>query len=98
GDDQPISAAECESLFKDVRLPVALAVSGGPDSTALMQLMAVWAKSPERRGAVAAGVAPVLVITVDHGLRAESAAEAEWVSRQAARLGLAHVILRWTDP
>jgi tRNA(Ile)-lysidine synthase len=97
-DDQPITAAECEVLFKDVRLPVALAVSGGPDSTALMQLIAIWAKAGERRGGVPADAAPVLVITVDHGLRSEAAAEAEWVSGQAVRLGFKHVTLRWTDP
>lgn len=96
--DQPIGDAERDLLFRNVRLPVAIAVSGGPDSTALMQLVAAWANSGGRAGAVPNGVAPVLVITVDHGLRPESAAEAAWVSWQAKRLGLAHVTLRWTDP
>lgn len=54
-----------------------LAVSGGPDSTALMVLMAAWAGRP-----------PVLVVSVDHGLRPEAAQEAEQVARNAAALGL----------
>jgi tRNA(Ile)-lysidine synthase len=61
--------------------PFALAVSGGPDSVALMHLTA-----PLR---------PV-VFTVDHGLRVGSAAEAAGVAAAAARRGLAHETLRWT--
>ncbi|BCW88426.1 tRNA(Ile)-lysidine synthase [Alphaproteobacteria bacterium SO-S41] len=60
--------------------PLALAVSGGPDSTALMHL--------------AAGLKPV-VFTVDHGLRDASAGEAAEVGAWAARLGLVHETLRW---
>ena len=61
--------------------PFALAVSGGPDSTALMRL--------------AAPLGPI-VFTVDHGLRAGSAAEAEAVGVWARALGLKHEVLRWT--
>src|SRR5687768_4683981 len=57
---------------------VVLAVSGGPDSTALMLLFSRWAARPK-----------TLVVTVDHGLRPESAGEAEVVAQNAARLGLA---------
>jgi tRNA(Ile)-lysidine synthase len=63
---------------------VALAVSGGSDSLALMHLAGRWA-----------GGRRLTVLTVDHGLRPESAAEAEQVARWAASLGLAHVTLRW---
>lgn len=95
---QPIDPEERDHLLRDVRLPVAIAVSGGADSTALMHLVADWARSGERAAAVPAGVPPVLVITVDHGLRPESAEEAAWVGREASRLGLAHITLRWTGP
>ena len=65
-----------------------LAVSGGPDSTALLVLAARWAKRLKR--------APKLIaITVDHGLRAEAAREAVAVKRLAKKLGVAHRILHW---
>jgi len=66
------------------------AVSGGPDSTALMHLLARWSAAGRRP--------PVLVTTVDHGLRPESAAEAAFVAREAAALGLGHRILSWIGP
>lgn len=37
----------------------------------------------------------VVVLTVDHGLRPESAAEAEFVAAEARRLGLPHQTLHW---
>lgn len=58
-----------------------LAVSGGPDSLALMLLAARW-----RDG----GAAPRLIIlSLDHGLRPEAAAEVAMVGRIAASLDLA---------
>lgn len=69
---------------------VVLAVSGGPDSMALMLLAARWAAS----GAAPAGLT-MDVATVDHGLRPDSAREAEWVAEQARALGLAHTTLAW---
>ena len=62
---------------------VVLAVSGGIDSTALMALLAAWRDRP-----------PALVATVDHGLRPESAGEANLVAANAERLGLACRIMR----
>lgn len=59
-----------------------LAVSGGGDSVALLCL------------AVQAGLRPVAV-TVDHGLRPEAAAEADWVAGLCDRLGVPHTVLCW---
>lgn len=61
-----------------------LAVSGGGDSVALMHVAVNWARG--RR---------LMVATVDHGLRAGSAAEAKAVARMARNLGLPHVTLLW---
>ncbi len=67
----------------------ALAVSGGPDSMALMHLASRWLSLQGR------GPGTIAVLTVDHGLRPESAAEAAFVAAQAERLGFAHATLRW---
>jgi tRNA(Ile)-lysidine synthase len=85
-----LKAAEVRSLFADLaNHPVLiLAVSGGPDSTALMWLAARWRKAL-RRG-------PKLVaVTVDHGLRTEARREALAVKRLARSLGVEHRTLRW---
>lgn len=66
---------------------IGVAVSGGSDSTALMHLAAGWAAS---RGV------SVFAVTVDHGLRTESAAEAAKVRAQAEALGVAHATIRWS--
>jgi tRNA(Ile)-lysidine synthase len=63
-----------------------LAVSGGPDSVALLLL--------------AAAIRPVEAATVDHGLRAGSAHEAAMVARLCRERNVAHRILKldWTEP
>ncbi|VFU11061.1 tRNA(Ile)-lysidine synthase [Methylocella tundrae] len=68
---------------------ILLAVSGGPDSVALMLLAAEWAR--RRPGAPSLHVA-----TVDHGLREDSRREAEAVAVWTARLGLTHDVLVWS--
>ena len=86
-----VSASEAKSLFSGLQsLPVlVLAVSGGPDSTALMVMAARWRDSLTTK--------PTLVaVTVDHGLRKESKAEAAAVARLARKLGIAHRTLRWS--
>jgi tRNA(Ile)-lysidine synthase len=65
---------------------IAVAVSGGPDSMALTLLLDGWARS--RGGSV-------LGLTVDHGLRPESAAEARQVGAWLALRGVAHQTLNW---
>ena len=86
-----VSAAEAASLFEYLApFPaLLLAVSGGPDSTALMVLAARWRKACKRGPAL-------IAVTVDHGLRKESAAEARAVAKLARQLGIQHRTLRWT--
>jgi tRNA(Ile)-lysidine synthase len=90
-DNSPISARDAARLFADFRSVPALviAVSGGPDSVALMWLLARWRKALAR--------GPRLVaVTVDHGLRPEAAAEAREVKRVAKTLALAHRTVHWS--
>ncbi len=66
---------------------LAVALSGGRDSMALALLADGWARS---RGG------KVVAITVDHGLRPESADEAVRVGRWMAARGIDHRILVWS--
>lgn len=88
---RPIGTDELQGLFASFegRSGVVLAVSGGADSTALMLLAARWreAGSPVR----------LLVVCVDHGLRADAAQESALVARQALALGLPCRILLWHE-
>ena len=88
----PVTASEAQELLAPLMSfsHLALAVSGGPDSLALMHLVARW------RAGLAQG--PRLnVLTVDHGLRPDSRQEAELVRRLAKELGLPHAILTWEE-
>jgi tRNA(Ile)-lysidine synthase len=90
-DQSPISVQQAKHLFADWKAApaVVLAVSGGPDSLALMWLAARWRRSLTR--------GPRLIaVTVDHGLRPEAAREARDVKRLARTLDLSHRTLRWT--
>jgi tRNA(Ile)-lysidine synthase len=89
-DGKALNATEVRSLFADLAdHPVlVLAVSGGPDSTALMLLAARWRKA-QKHGP------KLLAVTIDHGLRAEARREAAAVRRLARKLGVAHRTLRW---
>jgi tRNA(Ile)-lysidine synthase len=86
----PVGNDEADALFAGLEQAtgIILAVSGGPDSACLMHLIAGW----RERG----GRPPVTVATVDHGLRADSAAEARAVAKWARAAGLPHRILSWT--
>lgn len=68
------------------RPELAVAVSGGPDSMALL-----WLAARAFPGQVQAA-------TVDHGLRAEARAEAEMVASWCRNAGIAHVILSPDTP
>lgn len=87
---KPVSAAEAKALFADLQSAPSLiaAVSGGPDSTALLYLLARW------RAALKSGP-KLYACTIDHGLRKESAAEARAVGTLARKLKVPHRILQW---
>ena len=89
-DQSPISASQAKGLFADWKTApaIVLAVSGGPDSIALMWLAARWRRAMTRGPGL-------IAVTVDHGLRPEAAREAREVKRLATGLGLAHRTLRW---
>jgi tRNA(Ile)-lysidine synthase len=90
-ENSPVDAAEARRLL-DFLAPfpsVLLAVSGGPDSTALLYLAARWRKARKN--------GPKLIaVTIDHGLRPESKREALAVAKLARKLGVVHRTLRWT--
>ncbi len=65
---------------------LALAVSGGPDSLALLDLAEAWA-APRQ--------VPLAVLTVDHGLRPAAAGEAAAVEALALAQGHRAAILHW---
>jgi tRNA(Ile)-lysidine synthase len=89
-ETSPISASDAKELFVDWKDAPALvlAVSGGPDSMALMWLAARWRRALSR--------GPRLIaVTVDHGLRREAAREAREVKRLAGTLEIEHRTMRW---
>jgi tRNA(Ile)-lysidine synthase len=70
---------------------IGLAVSGGPDSLALLLLAADWRRRQP--------VPPRLIVySVDHALRPEAADEVRFVVATATRLGLEARALRWDGP
>lgn len=91
GSDDPDAASErVEAAIRPYLEPgdaLVLAVSGGPDSTALMAAAARIGRVPSLH-----------VATVDHGLRPGSSAEAVAVGECARELGLAHSIIPWIGP
>jgi tRNA(Ile)-lysidine synthase len=88
----PVEDTELEGLFKTLLgREFALAVSGGADSTALMLLVARWLRAKRREMPARAP----LVVTVDHRLRPQAAAEAIAVGRAATALGFTHKTLVW---
>lgn len=93
-NERPLHEHSLDTLFGPLLAPfkrIVLAVSGGSDSMALMVLAARW---------VASGRAPhdlvIDVATVDHGLRAGSSREADWVANRAKALGFQHTTLVWS--
>jgi tRNA(Ile)-lysidine synthase len=92
GDTLPLTPEEALALFRgalgnDPTTGMLLAVSGGPDSIAMLGLAA----------AARAYLPPLAVATIDHGLRSDSAAEAAMVASLCAELEIPHCTLPWTD-
>jgi tRNA(Ile)-lysidine synthase len=90
--ERPLCATDIAPFLADLRdrPRIALAVSGGPDSMALLVLVREWLdligdRRPE-----------ITVLTVDHGLRPGSDRESEWVKSEAGKLGFAASIVTWT--
>lgn len=67
--------------------PLAIAVSGGADSLAVLKLL-IDANGEKRQ---------LYCFTVDHGLRPEAAEEAEFVADICRQHGVVHKTLVWTD-
>lgn len=84
-----MKATECPRLFDPWRgaRGILLALSGGPDSMALLHLAARW-RAP-------ASGPPLFAATVDHGLRTSATVEAQLAAAAAERLQIPHKILVW---
>lgn len=76
-------------LSTGLAAPVAVAVSGGSDSLALMHLAAAWAERQGRR---------LLVLSVDHGLNPDGPLWNARVAKAAHRLGADWRGLAWSGP
>ena len=90
----PLGAADFAALIAplgpfETAPHIAVGVSGGADSLALAVLLQPWLEA--RGGRLTA-------LTVDHGLRPGSAAEARRVGRMLRPLGIAHRVLTWHGP
>lgn len=84
--DGPLMQAVAGALADDGAGMVGVALSGGGDSMALLDLA--------RRVQIARG-RRVCAVTVDHRLRPESADEARLAAGQCAAIGVSHQILVW---
>lgn len=86
----PVSDLEFAGALEALspQLPVAVAVSGGADSMALLRLTLRWLQAQGQSASLRA-------FTVDHALREGSAAEAQQVGAWCQALHISHQILRW---
>jgi tRNA(Ile)-lysidine synthase len=87
----PIGDGELPLLFAPLvgASRIAIAVSGGSDSLALLDCIDRWRRQQPKPPTV-------FVLTVDHGLRRSSASDARRVVAIARKRGLKAQILRWT--
>lgn len=89
--ERQLAGLEPGKLFEPVTQEekIGLAVSGGPDSLALLVLYAHWRDKT--------AVPPAIVYTVDHQLRPEAAAETRLVERVAGEFGFPVRVLHWRE-
>ncbi|MEO9902219.1 MULTISPECIES: tRNA lysidine(34) synthetase TilS [Alphaproteobacteria] len=89
---QVLSPVQIDLTFKNFHAfsCLAIGVSGGSDSLALLRLLHDWQQRSRWPGRF-------LVLTVDHGLRQESAEEAKFVGDLCLKIGVDHRTLRWVS-
>lgn len=87
GVEAAIAARLDARLRPNSPAPLAVGLSGGSDSLALSLIVAAWARVQGRR---------LLVLTVDHRLRRESADWTRTCADHAARMGADFQALAWT--
>lgn len=88
----PLTAEQFDACMQQLNLPdltapIAVAVSGGPDSMALVLLAHEWAAARNIR---------MVALTVDHQLRPESTSEAKQVHQWLHDREIPHHILTWS--
>lgn len=86
GLTDPVADAFDRRLAPDTDAPLAVALSGGGDSVALALMADAWARAHGRR---------LLVLTVDHRLRPQSASWTQACAGLARRLGADFQALAW---
>ena len=84
-----VRAALSRRLDPNSQAPIAVGFSGGGDSLALLLVARAWAAAAGR---------PVLALTVDHGLQAESRSWTSRAERTALALGADFAALPWLAP
>ena len=89
GDDAMLLHSVDTCFTADRPARIGIAVSGGGDSVALLHLFARWSAQTGQ---------PIAAVTVDHGLRSQSRAEAEGVAELCTSLGVPHDVLTWQRP
>lgn len=77
-----------DKFWKTGSSRIAVAVSGGSDSIALLNLVFEWSKSYNK---------VIVAITVNHNLRAEAEGEIKFVSNACAKLSIPHHVVSWDD-
>jgi tRNA(Ile)-lysidine synthase len=83
--DLSVSHNKFDELFHSSK-KIALAVSGGPDSLAMMHMLYSWSKQSHKE---------LVILTVNHNLRDEAKLECDYVKSFALELGLNHILLEW---